>query len=92
MTLSPQGVCFEGAHEQQIDIGARRQLAAAIAAGRHHRDALGRGRVLRVVEMLGGEIVDHLDGGVLQIGQRARRHQARRAPLSTRASRARAPR
>ena len=36
-----------GQQEQQIDVGARRQRAAAIAADRHHRHALGGRRVLR---------------------------------------------
>ena len=48
MTLSPQARLLEGAHEQQIDVGTRRQLAAAITAGRDDGDAFGGGRVLCV--------------------------------------------
>ena len=72
MTLSPHGVCLIGPHEEQVDVGARRQLAAAIAAGRDDGEALGRGRVLRVVEMLGREIVEHLDQRILHCAQRTR--------------------
>ena len=37
MTLSPHARLLEGPDEQQIDVGARRQLSAAVAAGRHDR-------------------------------------------------------
>ncbi len=73
--LAP-GRLLERAHEQKVDIRARRQKAAAIAAGRHHGQLLGHGRVLGVIEMLGREIVDHLDGDILQVGERARGDQA----------------
>ena len=78
--FAPGGL-LEGAHEQKIDVRAGRQLAAAIAAGRHHGDAFGAGRVLGVIDMLGGEVVDHLDDGVLQPRQGARRGQAGQAFL-----------
>ena len=74
--FAPGGL-LEGAHEQKIDIRARRQLAAAIAAGGHDGDAFGGGGVLGVIDMLDGEVIDHLDDGVLQRRQGARRGQAR---------------
>ena len=77
----PPGGLLEGAQEQTVDVRSRRQLAAAIAAGRHHRDALGAGGVLGVIDMLGGEVVDHLDDGVLQQRQGARRRQPGQAFL-----------
>ena len=78
--FAPGGL-LEGAQEQQVDVRSRRQLAAAIAAGRHHRDTLGAGGILGVIDMLGGEVVDHLDDGVLQQRQGARCRQARQAFL-----------
>src|SRR5690349_2271580 len=39
-----------GQEEQEIDVGARRQRAAPIAADRNHRDALRRRRVVRLVD------------------------------------------
>src|SRR5437868_10671773 len=33
---------LERPHEEQVDVRTRRQLAAAVTAGRHHRDALRR--------------------------------------------------
>ena len=61
-----------GPHEKQIDVGAGRQLRASIAARRHHGEAFGLCRILRVVEMLGREIVENLDDDILQIRKRAR--------------------
>ena len=68
--FAPGGL-LEGAHEQKVDVRARRQLAAAIAAGGDDGDALGAGRVLRVIHMLDREVVDHLDDRILQPRQRA---------------------
>ena len=76
--FAPGGL-LEGAQEQKVDVRTRRQLAAAIAAGRHHRDAFGAGGVLGVIDMLDGEVVDHLDDGVLQLRQRAGGGQAGQA-------------
>ena len=42
--LAPGGLLV-GKQEQQIDVGARRQQAAAIAAGRDHRHAFGFRRI-----------------------------------------------
>ncbi len=65
--LAP-GRLLERTHKQQIDVGTRRQLAAAITAGRDDGDALGGSRVLCVVEMLRREIVENLDRRILQAG------------------------
>ena len=78
------GRLLERTHEQQIDVGAGRQFAAAITAGGDDGDALRCRRVLCVVEMLGREIVENLDRGVLHIGQRARGGEARQRAASTR--------
>ena len=51
--------------EQQIDVRARRQHAAAVAAGGDDRHALGFRGVLRAIEMLGGELEQHADDLVL---------------------------
>ena len=66
-----------GAHEQQIDVGAGGHLAASVSAGRHDGDVFGRGRVFGGMVVLDGEIVDHLDGGVLDRRYGARRRQPR---------------
>ena len=83
--FAPGGL-LEGAHEQQIDVRSRRQLAAAIAAGRHDRDAFGGGGILRVIDMLDGEVIDHLDDGVLQRRQRPGRRQSCRPCRSSTAA------
>jgi len=69
------GRLLEGAHEQKIDIRARRQFAAAIAAGSNDGQTFGGRGVLRVIDMLDGEIVDHLDQCILQHRQGAGRFQ-----------------
>ena len=51
--LAPGGLLV-GQDEQQIDVGFRRHQAAAIAAGRDHRHALGARRHRRTIEMPGG--------------------------------------
>ena len=53
--LAPGGLLV-GKQEQQIDVGAGRQQAAAVAAGRDHRHALGVRRRGRAIE-LRGEVV-----------------------------------
>ena len=73
--FAPGGL-LEGAQEQKVYVGARRQLAAAIATGRHHRDALGAGGILGVIDMLDSEVIDHLDHAVLKLRQGAGRGQA----------------
>ena len=50
-----------GAEEQQIDVGAGRQLLAAVAADRDHRQLLAGGRVGAAVEPGLGEIQRALD-------------------------------
>ena len=58
--LAPRGLLV-GQQEQQIDVGAGRQQAAAVAAGRHDRHALGLGRIFRRIEMRGDELEQHAD-------------------------------
>ena len=58
MTCSPQGVCFVGAHEQQVDVGARRERAAPVATHGDDRHALGRRRVLGSVDVGDDEVVE----------------------------------
>ena len=50
-----------GPQEQQIDVRQRRQLAAAVAAGRHHAQPLGRAGIGGGIDALVGEIEDHAD-------------------------------
>ena len=76
MTLSPQAVCLNGRTKRRSTSEPGASKSAAIAAGRDDGELLGLCRVLRVVEMLGGEVVDHLDRQVLQVGERARRDQS----------------
>ena len=66
--LAPGGLLV-GQQEQQIDVGARRQQAAAVAAGRDDRHALGFRRVLRRIEVLGDELEQHADDLVLHEAQ-----------------------
>ncbi len=67
------GRLLGGAHEQQIDVGAGGQLAAAVSARRHDGDVFGCGGIFGWIETLDGEVVEYLDGGVLDLRQRARR-------------------
>ena len=76
MTLSPQAVCLNGRTKSRSMSEPGANCAAAVAAGGDHGQPFGLRRVLRVVEMLGGEIVENLDQRVLHIGQRARRDEA----------------
>ena len=73
--LAPAGLLV-GQQEQQIDIGARRQCAAAIAADRHDGDPLGLGRIGRAIERAAREIEQRVDDLVLPVGQE---HGAARA-------------
>ena len=66
--LAPGGLLV-GQEEQQIDVRAGRQQAAPVAAGRHHRHALGLGRIVGGIEMLGRELVEHADDLVLHRAQ-----------------------
>ncbi len=50
------GRLLVGKQKQEIDVGAGRQHAAAVAAGGDDRHALGLGGILRGIEMLGREI------------------------------------
>ena len=68
--LAP-GRLLVGKQEQQIDIGARREQGAAVAALRDHRHALGRRWVLDPVDVLRGHVVDQADQRVLEVRQTA---------------------
>ena len=58
---------FVGQQKQQIDVGARRQQAAAIAAGRDHRHAFGlRARPAADSSALDGEVEQDPDDFVLR--------------------------
>ena len=50
-----------GQQEKQIDVGMRGKKAAAIAAGGDDGQALACRRVARLVDMTGGEAVEHAD-------------------------------
>ena len=63
--LAPRGLLV-GQQEQEIDIRARREQPAAIAALGHDGHALGRRGVLRGVDMGGGEVVGELDQSILE--------------------------
>src|SRR6185437_11520326 len=67
---------LERPEKQKIDIRSRRQKPASITTRRDHSEPFGRCRVLRVIEMFDGKVVDDLDDGVLQFGERARRSDA----------------
>ena len=58
--LAPGGLLV-GQQEQQIDVGARREQAAAVAAGRHDRHALGLGWIFRRIEMRDDELEQDAD-------------------------------
>ncbi len=55
--------------KQQIDVGAGRQQAAAVAAGRDHRHVLGLGRHLRRVELADDGFEQQADDLVLHPAQ-----------------------
>ena len=63
--LAPGGLLV-GKQEKQIDVGARREQAAAIAALRDDGHALrGRG-IVGAIDVVGGEVVGELDQRVLE--------------------------
>ncbi len=66
--LAPRGLLV-GQDEEQIDVGFRRHQAAAIAAGRDHRHALGAARDRRAVEMAGRRRIQDADDLVLHMTQ-----------------------
>ncbi len=66
--LAPGGLLV-GQEEQQIDVGAGRLQAAAVAAGGDHRHVLGLGRILRLIEMLAREFEQQADDFVFQPAQ-----------------------
>ena len=66
--LAPGGLLV-GQHEQEIDVGAGRLQAAAVAAGGDYRHVLGLGRILRGVEMLAHELEQDADDFIFQPAQ-----------------------
>ena len=66
--FAPGGLLV-GQQEEQIDVGARRQHAAAVAAGGDDRHVLGFRRILRGIEMLGRELEQQADDLVLHEAQ-----------------------
>ena len=63
--LAPGGLLI-GKQEEKIDVRARREHAAAIAALGDHRHVLGGRRVLGAVDVVGGEIVGEPDQRILE--------------------------
>jgi hypothetical protein len=63
------GRLFVWKQEQEIDVRARRQHAATVTAGADDRHALGFRRVLRAIEMLGYELVEHTQDLILHPAQ-----------------------
>jgi hypothetical protein len=61
--LAPSGLLV-GEQKQQIDVGARREQAAAVTAGRHHRHALRIRRRGRAIEPH-REVVENTDDLIL---------------------------
>ena len=66
--FTPGGLLV-GQHEQQIDVRARRQQAAAIAAGGDHRHAFGLGMDLRRIKRLTDELEQDADDLILGLTQ-----------------------
>ena len=66
--LAPGGLLV-GKQEQQVDVGARREQPAPIAALRDDGHALRGCRVLDAIDVVGGEIVSELDQRVLESRQ-----------------------
>ncbi len=66
--LAPGGLLV-GQQEEEIDVGAGRHQAAAVAAGGDDRHALGFRRILRGIEVLADELVEDADDLVLQAAQ-----------------------
>ena len=64
--LAP-GRLLVGTQEQEIEVAKRRQLAAAVAAGRHHAQPLGGAGVGRGVGVAVGEVEQDADDLVHQV-------------------------
>ena len=65
-----------GPQEEKIDVGKRRQLAAAVAAGRHDAQPLGGAGIGGAIDALVGEVEDHPDELVHQERGRGQHHVA----------------
>ena len=65
-----------GTQEEKIDVGKRRQLAAAVAAGRHDAEPLGGAGIGGGIDALVGEVEDHPDELVHQERGRGQHHVA----------------
>ena len=65
--LAPRGLLV-GQQEQQIDVGARREQAAAVAAGRHHRHALAVRRRGGAIERA-DQVEQHADDLILHAAE-----------------------
>ena len=63
--LAPGGLLV-GKDKEKIDVGARREQAAAVAADRDHRHALARRRVRRAIEHAGRELIGKPDDRIHQ--------------------------
>ena len=87
--LAPGGLLV-GQQEQQIDVGARRHQAAAVAAGRDHRHALGFRRILRRIELRADELEQDADDLVLHWHSRSAQRRPWRSLSSSCSARARA--
>ena len=66
--FAPGGLLV-GQEEQQVDVGARRQEAAPVAAGGNHRHALGFRPVLRRIEVPFRKLEQHADDLVVHKAQ-----------------------
>ena len=78
--LAPGGLLVRE-EEEQVDIRARRQRAAAITADGHDRDPLGLRRVDRRVEMLGRRDMQAADDRIHHRGKMPRADQPMARPL-----------
>ena len=63
------GRALVGEHEQEVDVGARRHRAAAVAADRHHRDALGLGGIVDAEDATDRHLGELPDQHILQEGE-----------------------
>jgi hypothetical protein len=67
--LDPRGLLV-GQQKQQVDVGARRQLAATVATDGHDGDLLGLAGIGVAVNVADGEVVEHADQLIDQVASR----------------------